>query len=166
MKRAGSPDCTRVPAGRECCSEFTDGKPPTTCPGSPRGLGCPPLGFAFVSAPQAGWGTWQCPRGLRPGCECPMERGVRPGHPYGPQVTGEAKGLMTASKAFTTNMGVATTWKTLRTWPTSCSWTVDLHQIDGLPKPGLAVSTWCRRSARHWAGAHPRPSVCCVTSQA
>lgn len=94
------------------------------------------------------------------------KRGVRPGHPYGPQVTGEAKGLMTASKAFTTNTGVATTWETLRTWPTSCSWTVDLHQIDGLPDPGLAVSTWCRRSARHWAGAHPRPSACCVTSQA
>lgn len=132
------------------------------CPGSPRGLGCPPSGFAFVFAPQAGWGAWRCPRGLPPGCECPMECEVRPGHPYGPQVTGETKGLMTASKAFTTNMRVATAWETLRTWPTSCSWTVDLHQVDGLSD--LAVSMWCRRSAR--GGAHPRPSACCVTSQA
>lgn len=67
-----------------------------------------------------------------------MECEVRPGHPHGPQVTGETKGLMTASKAFTTNMGVATAWETLRTWPTSCSWTVDLHQVDGLSD--LAVS--------------------------
>lgn len=57
-----------------------------------------------------------------------MDCGVRPGHPYGPQVSGEAKGLMTASKAFMTNTGVATTWETPRTW--------SVLFVDSRPPPG------------------------------
>lgn len=71
-----------------------------------------------------------------------MDCGVRPGHPYGPQVSGEARGLMTASKAFMTNTVVTTTWETPGTW--------SILFVDSGPPPGRrapggqhAVQTQC-----------------------
>lgn len=70
---------------------------------------------------------------VRPGCDS-VSGLLRGGDHRMDLRSVEAKGLMTYTKHMT-NTGVATTWETPGHGP-SCSWTVDLHQVDGLQEPG------------------------------